>query len=256
LNTNSLMSQAEGISPDETLVYGASLDTTTNLSSATVWQRDGLGGWNELILGALPGTFPDVGYVTCNDITADNSIIVGYNQFSRYEHTAFVWTIDEGLMSAEDFFTARGVVLPVGYDYANVVGVSHNGNVFTGFAWDKSTYPYTVHGFVITLDTVSAAPEAPMYRGVAMEANYPNPFNPTTAIPLVLENDAAVKLTIFDARGRVVRVLHDGALSAGRHELVWDGRDGAGRQTSSGVYMARVSDEKGLVESRRMMLVK
>lgn len=256
LNTNGLSCQAEGISKDEQIVYGASLDTTTNQCAATIWVRDGLGGWTEQILGNLPGTFPEVGYVTCNDISEDNTVIVGYNQFSRSSHTAFVWTLDEGLMSAEDFFTARGVVLPVGYDYANVVAVSDNGNVFTGFAWDKSTFPYTAHGFVITLNNVSAVSQAPAYRGVAMEANYPNPFNPTTAIPLVLENDAAVTLTIFDARGRVVRVLHDGALSAGRHEMIWDGRDGTGRKTSSGVYMARVSDDEGLVDSRRMLMVK
>jgi hypothetical protein len=258
LNTRTVSVGIEGISSDETILYGASLDTTNNIPSATIWIRDGLGGWTEQILGALPGTFSgdNGGYVTCRDISADNSIIVGYNAFSRFSQGTFVWTLDEGMMTAEAYFTARGVTLPANYEYGDLAAVSDDGNVYAGFAWDTSTFPYTPHGFVITLNDVSAAPEGPAYRGVALESNYPNPFNPTTAIPVVLERDGAVTLTIYDARGRAVRTLHDGQLVAGRHELVWDGRDASGRQTSSGVYMARLSDDRGIVDSRRMMLVK
>jgi len=46
---------------------------------------------------------------------------------------------------------------------------------------------------------------------------------------------------IFDAQGRVVRVLTQGQLTAGRHEAFWDGRDDDGRGMASGVYLAEVT---------------
>lgn len=48
---------------------------------------------------------------------------------------------------------------------------------------------------------------------------------------------APAELTIFDARGRLVRSLR---VLAGSAEMSWDGRDGAGRAVGSGVYHARL----------------
>jgi hypothetical protein len=69
---------------------------------------------------------------------------------------------------------------------------------------------------------------------------YPNPFNPSTTIPFVLTASANVKLNIFDAQGKLVRTLEDGARPAGMHQVVWDGRDDDGRQAATGVYFVRL----------------
>ena len=53
-----------------------------------------------------------------------------------------------------------------------------------------------------------------------------------------------------------VRTLHDGVLTAGRHQIVWNGQDDRGRQAASGVYFARVRTADGQTDSRRMMMVK
>jgi hypothetical protein len=68
----------------------------------------------------------------------------------------------------------------------------------------------------------------------------PNPCNPTAVIRFELAVDAPCRLVIHDARGRRVRELVHGSLRAGRHEVVFDGRDDAGRTLSSGVYLARL----------------
>ncbi len=73
-------------------------------------------------------------------------------------------------------------------------------------------------------------------RVLALAQNHPNPFNPVTSIAFDLPGSGAVSLRIFDLRGRVVRVLVDGPLEAGRHVVRWDGRDGAGRGVASGAY--------------------
>lgn len=72
------------------------------------------------------------------------------------------------------------------------------------------------------------------YRG-----NHPNPFNPQTTLAFELPKPAAkVTLRLFDAQGRQVALLLDGPLPAGRHQLVWDGRDARGNACSSGLYFS------------------
>lgn len=49
-----------------------------------------------------------------------------------------------------------------------------------------------------------------------------------------------VTLALFDVNGRRVVTLLDRDEAAGRHEMRWDGRDGAGRDASPGVYLLRI----------------
>ncbi len=87
-------------------------------------------------------------------------------------------------------------------------------------------------------------------------AAVPNPFNPRTTIRYDLPEPATVRLTIYDIRGRLVRVLEDGvAREPGRHAVVWNGRDDRGYDVSSGVFVYRL--EAGAYEgSGRMTLLR
>ncbi len=80
-----------------------------------------------------------------------------------------------------------------------------------------------------------AAPDA-----VALLGNWPNPFNPATSVGYALPAAGPVRLSIHDARGRLVRVLVDDVVEAGSHQAAWDGRDGDGRGVAAGVYLARL----------------
>lgn len=73
----------------------------------------------------------------------------------------------------------------------------------------------------------------------------PNPFNPRTSMVIdVPSGEDRVSLTIYDARGRIVRRLLDGAVVvAGRTSVVWDGADDRGRSVPSGVYHFRLTSE-------------
>jgi len=64
----------------------------------------------------------------------------------------------------------------------------------------------------------------------------PNPANPRTVIPFTLARDGRIELTVVDARGRVVRRLHEGFHPAGPGQAVWDGKDDGGRNVASGAY--------------------
>jgi len=58
---------------------------------------------------------------------------------------------------------------------------------------------------------------------------------------LLLPETSPVRLVLYDAAGRQVRSLQDGPLTAGAHRLAWDGRDGAGRAVSPGVYFLKAA---------------
>lgn len=68
----------------------------------------------------------------------------------------------------------------------------------------------------------------------------PNPFNPVTDVSFSLSAEGPVTLTIYDLRGRAVRSLHNGPMVVGTHHLTWNGRDDAGHDLPSGVYIARL----------------
>ncbi len=89
----------------------------------------------------------------------------------------------------------------------------------------------------------------------ALEAAYPNPFNPSTQIGFFLPNRMNVTLTVYDVLGRQVKQLVDGAFDAGRHTLTWDGTDFSGRTVASGTYFYRL-ENNGQQLVRKMVLVK
>ena len=91
--------------------------------------------------------------------------------------------------------------------------------------------------------------------GLALAQNAPNPFNPSTKIAFRTDQSGPARLEVFNARGQLVRVLVDGALEAGVHEVVWDGQTQAGQQAASGTYFYRLSTTDDKL-TRKMTLVK
>jgi len=95
--------------------------------------------------------------------------------------------------------------------------------------------------FSLALPIPSGVDDIPLLAGGFGLANHPNPFNPQTTLSFSLARDGYVSLEIFTARGeRVARPLQ-GRLESGDHEVRWDGRDTAGHNLPSGVYLARIT---------------
>ncbi len=70
---------------------------------------------------------------------------------------------------------------------------------------------------------------------------WPNPVRGLAQLQLALPAAANARVEVFDVGGRQVRVLHDGALPAGRHTMRWDCRDAAGSAASPGLYLVRAT---------------
>ena len=91
-------------------------------------------------------------------------------------------------------------------------------------------------------------------------ANYPNPFNPETWIPYELATDTHVKITIYNAKGVVIRTLLLRHQSAGYYTdreraAYWDGRNASGEQVASGLYFYQLETDD-LSSLRKMVILK
>ncbi len=73
----------------------------------------------------------------------------------------------------------------------------------------------------------------------ALYGGAPNPFTRSTVLAFDLPRAAQVRLEVFDVNGRRVRTLLSEPKSAGRHSVVWDGRDDRGSIAPAGVYLTR-----------------
>jgi hypothetical protein len=74
-----------------------------------------------------------------------------------------------------------------------------------------------------------------------MGNNYPNPFNGSTKIPLVLLHPSNVKVEIYNIRGQLVKTLLDKNLAVGLNELIWKGKDNSGKPVASGAYYCMIN---------------
>ncbi|MEN8007889.1 MAG: FlgD immunoglobulin-like domain containing protein, partial [Candidatus Krumholzibacteriota bacterium] len=109
---------------------------------------------------------------------------------------------------------------------------------------------------MIPLDTVQIAYRHKVPAGQFLLGNKPNPFNPSTTISFVLPETGSTTLKIYDVSGHLVRTLLNGtAESQGLREVVWNGKNEAGRVVAAGVYFCKL-DAGGYSEVRRMTLVK
>ena len=78
----------------------------------------------------------------------------------------------------------------------------------------------------------------------ALQQNYPNPFNPQTTVRFEIPEGAhRVNLSVYDARGKLVKTLYDGEITPGTHQITWDGRNGNTRVAASGIYFLRFTGD-------------
>ncbi len=109
----------------------------------------------------------------------------------------------------------------------------------------------------LDVDTTTAVPgdDHGLPTATTLLQNYPNPFNPMTTLRYQLRVAAAVNLDVFTADGRFVQTLVSEHQSTGYHSVRWTGRDSAGREVPSGVYLARLT-AGSLVETRKLHLIR
>ncbi|MBU1674718.1 T9SS type A sorting domain-containing protein, partial [bacterium] len=129
-------------------------------------------------------------------------------------------------------FTARDETAPAGE-------VAYRLSLYDGQAWS-----------VVAQTSVQVSPPA----AAALGEPYPNPFNPSVKIAYALPRPGPVRLTVHDARGRVLATLVDGVKAAGTHEAAWEGRDKTGKHVPSGTYFIHLeTDDESSVRKTTLL---
>ena len=88
-----------------------------------------------------------------------------------------------------------------------------------------------------------------------IESNYPNPFNPETTISYSIPKDGKVIVSVYNLKGQKVKQLLNDHLIAGRHKMVWDGKNSSGQKVSSGLYLVKIKHDN-THRLHKMMLMK
>jgi len=84
----------------------------------------------------------------------------------------------------------------------------------------------------------------------SLSQNYPNPFNPATEINFSLAKAAKVNITVYNAKGEMVKSLVNSNLSAGYHSVNFNASG-----LNSGVYIYKMTTQENSF-TRKMIIVK
>ncbi len=97
----------------------------------------------------------------------------------------------------------------------------------------------------LSVDHGTASPDQ-----YSLAHNFPNPFNPSTAIRFSIPHRSVVTLTVTDILGRTVQTLLNKSLDAGVHTVDWNAS-----AVASGIYFYRLT--AGIFsETKKMLLTK
>lgn len=143
-------------------------------------------------------------------------------------------------------------------DPGDMVGPAPTESNFVLVAWvqDNTTKQVLQSEAIAVMDmSFVSVGDASVMLGARLGQNTPNPFNPTTSIPITLEDEGPAVVRVYGPSGSLVRTLSQGVLPAGVTNLNWDGRDIAGREVGSGVYYVNL-EVNGESVSRSMTLLK
>jgi hypothetical protein len=83
----------------------------------------------------------------------------------------------------------------------------------------------------------------------------PNPFARTTTIHYQIPLESAVRLSIYDHTGRLIKVLVDGIQESGANLAEWDGLNEGGLKMPNGIYFYML-EANGSTESGKIILLK
>jgi len=129
------------------------------------------------------------------------------------------------------------------YDIAE----DHDGVIWIGTFDGIASYDPGTSTFVAQKET---QPEL-----VSIQGAYPNPFNSSTTISFTLPATGFTQLVIYNITGQKVRQLVAETITAGIHNVMWDGRSANGLSVSSGIYISRLTIGERTA-SERMLLLK
>jgi hypothetical protein len=117
-------------------------------------------------------------------------------------------------------------------------------NWATATVFQTGTYGplYPIQDATRFLTGVGSPDGAPVVN--RLQGNFPNPFNPETAIRFSSARAGRAEVRIFDVAGRLVQTLAKN-VTQGVNEVRWNGKSSNGTNLASGVYFVKVKNADG-----------
>ena len=202
-----------------------------------LWRMDASGGWTRhslldwKVLSSV---------VTASDLNGDGVLDV-----TMVARNSIIGPVLAVLLGQRNGAPVLEGYYPLPGESSQVLAADVNGDGNTDLVV-LGISPRSSHGGVFVLvnqgtPATAVASETATPTTFALGANYPNPFNPTTTIPLAVPAGVKnVDLTIYNVLGQPMRQVWTGPLPAGEHRLTWDGRDAQGQPVATGVYVYRL----------------
>ncbi len=171
--------------------------------------------------------------VTLNWETASET---NNTHFLIYRNDIIIGTIDGAGTSSE----------PHEYEFMDKQVISGDTYIYTlaDVSYANVETKYTDNAITISV------PENDIPVEFVLKGNYPNPFNPRTAISYELSAISNVELSIFDMNGKKVVTLVNGSKPAGYHSVNWDASN-----VSSGIYFYSLQ-AGDFIETKKMVFMK
>ena len=125
---------------------------------------------------------------------------------------------------------------------------------YTRVGSSGTTVTATIDGLgtaVLHIDGITGVEEneAEIAGGKIQLKNFPNPMSQHTTIAYVLPENALIKLAVYNAQGKLVKILEEGQRSAGRYNVVWNVEN-----QPAGIYFYTLSGEKYSLTRRCVIL--
>ncbi|MDZ4122534.1 MAG: T9SS type A sorting domain-containing protein, partial [Candidatus Cloacimonadaceae bacterium] len=93
---------------------------------------------------------------------------------------------------------------------------------------------------------------APLVTGI--RRIYPNPFNPTLFVNYELEKQQPVTISVYNARGQLIKTLISDTIPSGRYRVEWNGTNKNGASCANGLYFIRfIADGKTQVNKALLL---
>ncbi|MCP4547670.1 MAG: T9SS type A sorting domain-containing protein [bacterium] len=223
---------------DTTIVwaYGAKYNSDTTVDVAAIFVR----GDGEI----APGSYD----VDPTDFMAGFIFFDGVSELAIPEEAGDIIEWLGAVQADYKFFSSSGTITLA------AVGEMEFSGAFSGSAIDPESFMMiSVSGGQFDMTGVQTGIEEPPAASLRA-AVYPNPFNPQTHIVCSLDVAQQVRVTIHDARGRLVATLADGQFAAGDHGFDWHAVDAQGVPLPGGLYLYRVSGESLQVSGKMVLL--
>jgi len=115
-------------------------------------------------------------------------------------------------------------------------GYVHQSSVWTGVYGHN----FVLYGSLTPTGVAGQPLDQPLVHKFALAPAWPNPARGSARLNFSLDKSSQVSLSVYNLAGQKVATVASGSYPAGKHQVVWRGRDAKGNSVPGGVYLYRI----------------